>query len=233
MSEQSVTLLTAFAAGLLSFLSPCVLPVVPTFSAFLAGTGSDAAHAKSSRFWLNAAFFLVGFTLIFVIMGATASYFGQILLEHQRLIQKIGAVFMVLMGLQLSGIFSLNLLNREYRPLLQYTFRGPLGAFLLGIAFTVGWTPCTGPILATILIYAGTAATLAQGAFLLFVYAMGFCLPFLALAAILQKYIFSLQSLYEWLPAIRRVAGILLVIIGLFIYFDWLQRGLGFIWGFF
>lgn len=232
MIEQNITLLTAFAAGVLSFLSPCVLPVVPTFSAFLAGTGSDAAGGKKSQFWLNAAFFLVGFTLVFVIMGATASYFGQILLENQRLIQKIGAVFMVLMGVQLSGFFSFGLLNREYRPLLQYTFHGPLGAFLLGVAFTIGWTPCTGPILATILIYAGTAATLSQGAFLLLVYAMGFCLPFLGLAAIIRRYVFSLSSLYEWLPAIRRGAGIVLIIVGLFIFFDWLQKGLGFIWGF-
>jgi cytochrome c-type biogenesis protein len=166
-------------------------------------------------------------------MGATASYFGQLLLENQRLIQKIGAVFMVLMGLQLSGFFSFDLLNREYRPLLQYTFRGPLGAFLLGVAFTIGWTPCTGPILATILIYAGTAATLWQGAFLLFVYAMGFCLPLLGLAAIIRRYVFSLNSLYEWLPAIRRGAGIVLIVVGLFIFFDWLQKGLGFIWGLF
>lgn len=220
MSEQNVTLLTVFAAGLLSFLSPCVLPVVPTFSAFLAETGSDAAHAKSHRFWLNAAFFLVGFTLVFIIMGATASYFGQLLIEHQRLIQKIGAVFMMLMGLQLSGVFSLELLNREYHPLLQHTFRGPLGAFLLGAAFTIGWTPCTGPILATVLIYAGTAATLGQGAFLLLIYAMGFCLPLLAVAAIIQRYVFSLHWLHEWLLAIRRIAGVLLVIIGLIIYFD-------------
>lgn len=233
MSEQNVTLLTTFAAGILSFLSPCVLPVVPTFSAFLAGTGEENGDRSRARFWLNAACFLFGFTLIFVIMGATASYFGQLLIEHQRAVQKVGAAFMILMGAQLAGFLSLGALNREYRPLLKYTFQGPLGAFLLGIAFTIGWTPCTGPILATILVYAGTAATLTQGAFLLFVYAMGFCMPFLALAAIIQRYVVSLNSLYEWLPTIRKWAGIILIIIGLFIFFDWLQKGIGFFWRFF
>ena len=230
MMAQDITLLTAFAAGVLSFLSPCVLPVVPTFSAVLAGAGSTAG-GQSGRFWLHAAFFLSGFTLVFVVMGATASLFGQLLIENQRLIQKIGAVFMLLMGVQLSGFFTFDLLDREYRPFLRYPFQGPLGAFLLGIAFTIGWTPCTGPILATILIYAGTTATLGQGAFLLFVYAMGFCLPLLGLAAIIRNYVFAFSSLYEWLPAIRRGAGIVLIIVGLFLFFDWLQKGLGLFWG--
>lgn len=233
MPEENVTLLTAFAAGVLSFLSPCVLPVVPTFSALLTGAGDAAANGKPARFWLNAILFLTGFTLVFVIMGATASYFGQLLIEHQRTVQKIGAVFMVLMGLQLSGLFSFGVLSREYRPLMQYTFQGPLGAFLLGVAFTIGWTPCTGPILATILVYAGTADTLMQGAFLLFVYSMGFSLPFIALAAIIRKYLFSISSLYKWLPGILRAAGIILIIIGISIFFDWLQAGLGIIWSWF
>lgn len=232
MAGENVTLLTAFAAGLLSFLSPCVLPVVPTFSALLAGTETPAGKA-GIRFWLNAACFLLGFTLVFVIMGATASFFGQLLLEHQRLIQKAGAVFMVLMGLHLTGFFSVGLLQREYRPLLNNTFQGPLGSFLLGIAFTLGWTPCTGPILATILVYAGSTATLTQGALLLFVYSMGFCLPFLALAAVIRRYLVSLNSLYVWLPAIRRGAGLILILIGLVIFFDLMQKGLGYIWNFF
>lgn len=232
MTGENVTLLTAFAAGLLSFLSPCVLPVVPTFSALLAGTETPQEKA-GIRFWLNAACFLLGFTLVFVVMGATASFFGQLLLEHQRLIQKTGAVFMVLMGLHLTGFFSVGLLQREYRPLLKYTFQGPLGAFLLGIAFTFGWTPCTGPILATILVYAGSTATLTQGALLLFIYSMGFCLPFLALAAVIRRYLVSLNSFYVWLPSIRRVAGIILILIGLTIFFDLMQKWLGFIWSFF
>ncbi|MDU4960599.1 MAG: cytochrome c biogenesis CcdA family protein [Sporomusaceae bacterium] len=230
MFDPSVTLPSAFAAGLLSFLSPCVLPVVPTFSAVLTGSGA-ANGGRQSSFWLNAGCFLGGFTLVFVVMGATASFFGQLLIENQRLIQKIGACFMVLMGLQLSGLFSWRLLQREYRPLLRYQFQGPGGAFLLGIAFTLGWTPCTGPILATILVYAGTADTLWQGAFLLFIYSLGFCLPFIALAALIRRYVLAFDSLYRWLPAIRRAAGVVLIVIGVSIYFDWLQKGLGAFWG--
>lgn len=230
MTEHSVTLLTALAAGVLSFLSPCVLPVVPTFSAVLAGTQTNTANGD--RFWLNASLFLGGFSLVFVVMGATASMFGQLLLEYQQLIRKIGAVFMVLMGCQLSGMFSLGLLKREYRPLLQHAFNGPLGAFLLGAAFSIGWTPCTGPILATILMYAGTAATMAQGALLLLVYSLGFCLPFICLAALFRKYVVSLTAVYNWLPLIQRLAGVILIGAGICIYFDLLPRLIALFWQF-
>lgn len=231
--DYNLTLLTVFGAGVISFLSPCVLPMLPTYTALLAGTGSQASNAGRRTFIINAISFLSGFTLIFVAMGATASYIGELFLNYQEFIRKAGAVFMVIMGLQVLGLLKIPGLEREYRPLLKGAFAGPLGAFLLGLAVTAGWTPCTGPILATVLMYAGSAATVSQGAFLLFIYSMGFCLPFLLLAVVLNSYLNKVQRLYKWLPLIQQTAGAVLVVAGIFIYFDLLQKGLGLFWSIF
>ncbi len=228
--DYSITLITVFGAGLISFLSPCVLPMLPTYTALLAGGGAQTMADNRWRFLANAISFLSGFTLIFVAMGATASYIGELFLDYQEVIRKIGAVFMMIMGIHVLGILKLPGLAREYRPFLQSTFTGPAGAFFLGLAFTAGWTPCTGPILATVLMYAGATATVSQGAFLLFIYAMGFCLPFLALALLINRYMSKIQGIYKWLPVVQQVAGIILIAAGLFIYFDLMQKGIGILW---
>lgn len=137
---------------------------------------------------------------------------------------------MILMGIQIIGLFPGSFLHREYRPLLKNTFQGPLGAFVLGVAFTAGWTPCTGPILASILVYAGTSSTMGEGAFLLFIYAMGFTVPFFVIAFFMHHYLDRLGSFFRYLPVIQRGAAIVLIVAGIFIYFDLLQRGLGLFW---
>lgn len=226
----SVTILAAFAGGVLSFLSPCVLPLLPTFSAILAGS---AAEKDDSRWliYLNAGCFLAGFVLVFTIMGATASLLGQWFLDHQPEIRKVGALIIIIMGLSLSGLIRLTPLEREYRPLLAFkTFRGPFGSFLLGLSFTVGWTPCIGPILATILFYAGGTATAASGALLLLIYALGFSIPFFLLAVVFRHYLYRIRDFYKWLPQLQRMTGYMLVAIGIIIWMDWLQKGLGIFW---
>jgi cytochrome c-type biogenesis protein len=226
--DYSLTLLTVFGAGFASFLSPCVLPMLPTYTAFLAGAGGKTAAGGSRwTFLVNAVSFLSGFTILFVVMGATASYIGELFLDYQEIIRKTGAIFMVIMGMQILGIIRLPGLEREYRPFLNNTFSGPFGAFLVGLAVTAGWTPCTGPILATVLMYAGATATVSQGAFLLFVYAMGFCLPFLVFSFLINRYLYKLQSISKWLPLIQQAAGVVLIIAGISIYFDLLQKGIG------
>lgn len=225
--EDQVTFFTAFIAGLGSFLAPCVLPMMPTYAALLAG--ADPYQAGRRTFIINSAAFLGGFTLVFVAMGATASFFGQFFFDYQVFIRKLGAIFMVIMGLHLLGLLAIPALQREYKPLLHQTFQGPGGAFFLGIAFTAGWTPCTGPILASILIYAGTSATLTQGAMLLFVYSLGFSVPFIIIAALCKRYVMQIKSLYRWLPLIHRVAGLVLIIIGISIYFDILPQVFGYL----
>lgn len=231
--DYSITLVTVFGAGVVSFLSPCVLPMLPTYVALLAGAGAQHPAKNGWRFLGNAISFLSGFTLIFVAMGATASYIGELFLAYQAIIRKVGAVFMIVMGLQVLGILKIPVLEREYRPFLHSTFAGPTGAFLLGLAFTAGWTPCIGPILATVLMYAGAAATVSQGAFLLFIYAMGFCLPFIVLALLINRYMSNFQGIYKWLPVIQQVAGIIIIIAGLLIYFDFMQKMIGVLWNLF
>ncbi len=230
--DYNFTLLTVFGAGFVSFLSPCILPMLPTYTALLAGGGQTAAGDRWT-FLINAISFLSGFTIIFVAMGATASFIGELFLDYQEVIRKVGAVFMVIMGLQVLGILRISGLEREHRPFLKSTFAGPVGAFLLGLAFTAGWTPCTGPILATVLMYAGATATVSQGAFLLLIYAMGFCLPFLALAMLINRYMNKIRGIYKWLPVIQQVAGAVLIVAGIFIYFDLMQKGLGILWNLF
>lgn len=225
--DYNLTLLTVFSAGVVSFLSPCVLPMLPTYTALLAGTGAESGMcADRWRFYTNVISFLGGYTIIFVAMGATASYIGELFFAYQDIIRKLGAVFMVIMGLQVLGVLKIPGLQREYRPLLQGTFTGPGGAFLLGLAVTAGWTPCTGPILATVLMQAGSEATVSQGALLLFIYAMGFCVPFLVLAILINSYINKIKGVYKWLPVIQQAAGAVLVVAGFLLYFELMQKGL-------
>lgn len=231
MAIGNITILAAFVGGILSFLSPCVLPLLPIYSAMLAG--SAAKEDSSWRIYINAVCFLMGFTLVFIIMGATASLLGQWFLDHQPEIRKIGALLIIIMGISLSGLIRITPLEREYRPFLSRSFHGSFGSFLLGVSFTVGWTPCTGPILASILLYAGGTPTVASGALLLLVYAMGFSVPFFLLAVILRKYLSRIRKFYEWLPQIQRVTGYILIVIGVFMWMDWLQKGLGIFWSIF
>ncbi len=236
MDYNEVTLVTAFIAGTISFLSPCVLPLLPTYIAFL--TGAESGNLQGDNlvntwpFLLRISCFLSGLSLVFIMMGATASYFGQLFLDYQDAIRQIGAIFMVIMGIHLLGIVKLEWLEREYRPLLQHTFQGPIGAFILGVAFTAGWTPCTGPILASILVYASTTITLTQGAFLLFVYSLGFSVPFLLMALFFKNYFFRIKFVMKWLPYLQGLSGVMLIIIGIMLYFNLIQRVLGIFLGF-
>ncbi|BBB89715.1 MAG TPA: cytochrome c biogenesis protein CcdA [Methylomusa anaerophila] len=228
--STSLTLVAVFGAGVVSFLSPCVLPLLPTYTAMLAGTGINTSGKGSQRRLItNTLCFLSGFIVVFMIMGATASFLGQLFFHYQEVIRKAGAIFMILMGIHLSGIVKISVLERDYRPLLNETFEGSGGAFFLGIAFTSGWTPCISPILTTILLYAGASSTVGQGAFLLFVYAMGFCVPFLAAALLLNHVLPRIKGYYKYLTVIRRLSGLLIAIIGTIMYLDLIPRILGFL----
>lgn len=218
--EVNVSITAAFAAGIVSVLSPCVIPVLPAYTAYLAGA------AASRTVMVNAVFFFLGFTAVFIVMGATASLLGQLFIQYQELIRRIGAVVMIMMGGQLAGIFSIPLLNRDYRPLLGRgpEIRGPLGAFILGVAFTAGWTPCIGPVLATILLYAGSAASVKTSILLLFAYAVGFAIPFLAMALLFSQYGGRLKNFVQFLPFFQKAAGVIIMITGVLLYFDLLAK---------
>lgn len=226
MSGGEVSLLAAFIAGAVSFVSPCVLPMIPVYVAMLAGAGDEAGNA-GRRLVFHSFCFMAGFTAVFLVMGATASLLGQLFADYQEVVRKAGGLFMVFMGLCLAGVVRLPTLERDWRPMQKRYSQGPLGAMLLGAAITAGWTPCIGPILASVLTYAGIGSTLAQGLYLLFAYAVGFAVPFLLFALLCHRYAGRFGSWYRWLPAIQKTAGVVLAVTGVLIYFDLVQQGLG------
>jgi cytochrome c-type biogenesis protein len=228
MNGSEVSLLAAFIAGVVSFISPCVLPIVPVYIAMLTGS-DDEPKATQGRLITNTAFFLAGFTLIFLLMGATASLLGQLFLDYQDDIRSAGALFMAVMGLHLTGLIKIPALSRDWRAMPGGTAGGPLRAILLGMAVTAGWTPCTGPILASVLAYAGIGSTLSRGVLLLLAYSAGFAVPFILFAIFFNKYLSQIRSWYFWLPIIQKLAGVMLIITGVLLYFNLVQRGLGII----
>ena len=233
---EAISFGAAFLAGAVSFVSPCVLPMLPTFLLILAGSSGTAAggaapasSAKSAGRMLfrNVFFFLLGFAVVFLALGATATVLGQFLARHLALVEKAGALLLALLGLFLSGLISPRFLYREWRPFLHRSSEGAVGSFLLGMSFTVGWTPCTGPILAAIFIYAGSRATVVEGLWLLGFYVLGFALPFLVLALLWHRLEKRVRTLYRFLPAVQKAAGICLVALGVMMWFGWTLRLMG------
>lgn len=213
MELSPAALLTAFSAGIISFLSPCVLAVLPACTAFLGNTGKSVSNPRSKQLWINIALFLSGFCIVFLVIGAGTAYLGQALHSYQHIISKIGAVFMAVMGLQLSGLISFTITRRKFHLRFPAT-AGPGGIFLLGLASTAAWTPCNAPLLTPVIIYASASPSLLKGILLFGVYALGFCLPFTLSAVTLNRYFNKLHLLSRRLPMFQRIAGILLVIGG-------------------
>jgi cytochrome c-type biogenesis protein len=202
----------AFLAGILSFLSPCVLPLVPTYLAYVGGS----AGARRALVLRNAGMFVLGFSLVFIAMGASASALGSVLREHRDTLTTVGGVLVIGFGLVMLGVVRLPLLYRDTRrPLGAGTdTQTPWGAMLLGMAFAFGWTPCIGPVLGTILTAAGAAGTLASGVGLLAAYAAGLAVPFMLAALAFEPFLRVSSRLRPWLPWIERGAGALLLAVG-------------------
>lgn len=211
----------AFLAGLLSFLSPCVLPLVPSYLAYVGGGSASRTAALRNSF-----LFVLGFSLVFVALGASASLLGGLLLGYRTLLIRIGGAIVVAFGLMLLGLFKLPFLYRTATVGYRGNTSTPLGATLMGMSFAIGWTPCIGPALGAILTLAGASATLATGVSLLTVYAAGLALPFLLAAASLGAFKrFSVQF-RPFLPWAERFAGGLLVSFGILMasgYVTWLN----------
>lgn len=205
------TLPLAFIAGVLSFLSPCVLPLVPSYLAFVGGS-ADAKRAVLIR---NSLFFILGFSLVFIALGASASALGSVLRSNLPLLTTFGGVLVIAMGLVMLGVIKVPWVYRDTRPQYRGESRTPWGAMLLGMAFAAGWTPCIGPILGAILTLAGAGGTLAHGVGLLAVYALGLGVPFLLAALLLEPFMRFSQRFKRFLPVVERSAGVLLVIAGL------------------
>lgn len=223
---EQINILTAFIFGLLSFISPCVLPIIPGYISFISGkslsdmTGDDAAAKRSII--INTLMFIFGFTVIFVLMGAAATSIGQFLNENLILISKIAGGIIIIFGLHMIGIFKLGFLNYEKRFHLQDKKLGILGSFAVGSAFAFGWTPCIGPILAGILAIASQQETVMQGTVLLFVYSLGLGIPFFLTALSINKFFSAFNSIKKHFHTIEVVGGVMLVIVGLLMITNYL-----------
>jgi cytochrome c-type biogenesis protein len=218
-----VGFLAAFGAGVLSFLSPCVLPLVPPYLCFLGGLsmeqlrgGAEAGElGRLRRRTVAAALaFVAGFGTVFVALGASASLIGRLVAEWSLVAAQVAGVVIILLGLHFLGVFKIAFLNRDVRFQPEKPV-GLLGSYLIGLAFAFGWTPCVGPVLAGVLFVAGTEDTVARGALLLATYAAGLGLPFLLSALLLDRAVAGLARLRRWIPTFERATGALLVGTGL------------------
>lgn len=224
--QQDVSILIAFTAGILSFISPCVLPLVPSYITYVTGVSfkelTDAKSRGRLR-WattLHSLFFITGFSTIFILMGASASYLGQILVEYQDIIMKVGGVLIILLGIQFTGLIRIPFLQMERRIELRKKPLGYLGSFLVGVVFAAGWTPCIGPILSTILIYASTAQNFTTGILLLAVYSMGLGIPFFLSSLAFNSFLSAFDWIKRFMRWITLISGVFLIVIGILFLTD-------------
>lgn len=221
--EINVSLGAAFLAGVLSLFSPCVLPLLPVYASQLAASAPGGGPRPGWNASLQAVVFVGGFTLVFIGLGMASSVMGKFLALNREVLLKAGGVFVVLMGLNLMGLLRVNLLARHWSPLEGVRSAGALKSFLLGAAFALGWTPCIGPVLASVLALAAASGSAAGGALLLAIYSLGMAIPFLAICLSFDRFP-GLQSLIgKYSRVSLQVSGLLLVALGLLMFFNRLQ----------
>ncbi len=208
-------LAVAFTAGLLSFLSPCVLPLVPSYVTFITGLSLEDVQRTRRTALVHALLFILGFTLIFLALGAGATALGSVLRAYRDWIIRIGGVLVIVFGLYLLGVFDLAAFSRERRVHLADKPVGYLGTVLVGVAFGAGWTPCIGPILGSILMYTASSADLGRGLQLLSAYSLGLAVPFLLSAILVQQFLQFFTRIRRQLVWVTRVSGAVMVVVGL------------------
>jgi len=215
---SSLTPITAFVAGLFSFLSPCVLPLVPGYLSLISGAGLEELKAPEAhlmrRVMVNSIGFILGFSVVFIALGLAATGVGQVLGMYKHTLARVAGVVIIIFGLHLTGIFKIKALYTDAR---LHNVKGsstPLGAFVIGFAFAFGWTPCLGPILSGILAVAAEQSTLVKGAFLLAVYSLGLAMPFLLTALLMERFLKFYSRFRSHMHALEVASGALLIALG-------------------
>lgn len=224
---QDVSIPIVFLFGLLSFVSPCVLPLVPSYISFVTGisfeelTDSNGGKELKKVILINSLMFILGFSAVFVSLGASATFAGEILRTYQDVIRKVGGIVIVLLGIHIVGIINFRILQQDKR---LHFFRekpaGLLGSFLIGVGFAAGWTPCIGPILAAILMMAASSDTLMQGVLLLIIYSLGLAIPFFLTSLGITTFLKHFNRLKKHMRVVSIVTGSFLIITGILIYFN-------------
>jgi cytochrome c-type biogenesis protein len=223
-----VNVFVAFAAGVFSFLSPCVLPLIPSYLSFVSGVsleemrGAQAAARVRTRVVLNSVAFILGFSLVFVSLGASASFLSGLFLGYRNFIRLAGGLFVLLVGLYLVGVFKIVALERYLQFNLKDKPAGYLGSVLVGITFAVAWTPCVGPVLGAVLALAGASGEVGRGIFLLSSYAAGLAVPFFLSALAVNSFLQFSQRFRRYIHAVHVMGGVLLIIAGALLITDYM-----------
>ena len=227
---ENTSLFAAFTAGLLSFLSPCILPLIPAYLSFISGVSlgemrkEESDKKSSAKVLSNALFFVIGFSFVFVALGASATFLGNFFIAELGILRRVAGVLVILLGLLVLGVFRVGFLDQEKRYHQRTKSFGLFGSFLVGMAFAFGWTPCIGPILAAILFVASTKETVAQGIGLLAVYSAGLGIPFLLAAMAVDRFLRVSSWIKRHFQAIKVTSGLLLIAVGILMLTDDLTR---------
>ena len=220
MASESISYIVAFGSGLLTYLSPCLLPLIPAFIAYITGVSLSDLKAEEKKAEvrkktiIHALLFIAGFSIIFIMLGLTATVIGKVLFKYQKVIRIAGGILIMLFGLQLLGILKLNFLTKEKQFKVATKGASYLSSFLIGVTFAAAWTPCAGPILGSILVLAGTKANVALGAKLLIVYSMGIAVPFFVTALLVSSFLEVSRKLQKFISVINIIGGIVLIVVG-------------------
>ena len=214
LQPATVGLTISFTAGVLSFLSPCVLPLIPSYVSFITGLSLDDVQRSRRTTLVHSLLFVTGFTIVFLILGATATVMGRLLLQQREWVGRIGGVLVILLGLYLLGVLNIGALGRERRVHIANKPLGYLGTVLVGMAFAAGWTPCIGPILGAVLTYTASSADLNRGLLLLLAYSLGLAVPFLLAALMIDRFMVLFKRYRGAIVWMSRGSGVLLIVIG-------------------
>lgn len=219
---ESLGILVAFSAGLFSFLSPCVLPLFPSYLSFVTGMSvdrltSEVSVSERSRILLHSLAFIAGFTAVFVSLGASFSAAGQFFLEYRDWIRIAGGILIIFFGFYIAGFLQWGVLGRTRQLQIRNKPAGFIGSFAVGLTFAIGWTPCVGPILGAILTLASSESTVGHGVELLFAYSVGLGLPFLVFSLGLGFFLRFFKRYRPFIPVVERAAGVLLIVVGVLV----------------
>ncbi|MDQ0299861.1 cytochrome c-type biogenesis protein [Salibacterium salarium] len=224
MNEISIWL--AFGAGIVSFLTPCIFPLVPAYLAQLTGTTVENNQIQVERRIIlsRSLGFILGFTIVFLLLGASSTFLGELFFSNSQLIEQLGGIIIVLFGLQMTGIISIKALLTDKKvhrnPKKSTSFAGSV---LFGLLFAAGWSPCIGLVLGSILALASGSGTMLSGMFMLFIYSMGLGLPFLLVGLIYSKSLNKLKRLNKWMPRIQKISGGIMIILGIMLFTGYFQ----------
>jgi len=221
MDLGNVPLTIAFGAGFLSFFSPCILPLIPVYIMYITGVSMENELETKRLFALKRTIgFIIGFTIIFIIMGTSASYLGRIFIRNKQIFSKVSGILIVIFGLNMIGIIKLRFLSMEKRMTAPKKISNWFSSILMGMAFAAGWTPCFGPVLASILVYAGSSATVSKGVYLLLIYSIGMAIPFILTALFINAFNRLITKAEKFIKYIPKISGFIMVVFGVLVFFN-------------